>query len=369
MMTLRRDNIRSPIGLDVGEHSVKAVQLLGRGSSRTLAAAAVLPRAAMSEEPDHPRRLAALTPTEGARLRELLSRRGFTGRNVVIAVPRSAALLSVLDLPPRESGAPLHQIARQELAHAHRLQVETVQAAFWELPRPSQAPEGMSVMAAGCAGEDATAVLDSVESAGFRTLALDVQAWAVARMVEAARESGEPLVAAVDLGWRAASLVLIYRGAVIYERALASGGTRAVIEAVEKAHGLAPEVTEYVLRDIGFEVDTRGQPDDWRLLTKVRTPLEKHFDALARELALAVRYAQHQYPDAATATVLLTGGGAGVPGLASHLSGISGFQTRMVVPADTLTADDTLAAEADSPSLMIAAGLAMWRAEEAACAA
>src|SRR4051794_17457208 len=103
-----------PIGLDIGSRWVKAVQLAGRGESRSLHAAAVLPTPVVPSVKD-PVAEAEMLQTIAARLSSQLVRQGFHGRDVVVAAPAHRLEADLLELPPRGSGAPLDDLARVEI--------------------------------------------------------------------------------------------------------------------------------------------------------------------------------------------------------------------------------------------------------------
>ena len=378
---------RGPIGLDIGERWIKAVQL-SADASRIHAVVSVART---------PGENASLTAHECRRLVTILSRRGFLGRRAVVAVPSGAVMSSILELPPPTSPAPRHEIARTELADAHRRDPQAMEVDFWDIPAPARRTEGSPAMAAGCTHEDAERLLDPLERAGLRVEALDLPCWAVARLAAAApstsdhdsaalsdqtagqdHESGHDseaaphaasIVAAVDLGWSSATLILLHQGTVVYERNLPTAGLHHLATSLEKQHRFQPDVIEYLLRDLGFGVgDTTD--DDLALLRKVRGPFDTHFTSLGQELSLSASYAQHQYPQAQVQQVVLTGGGAAVPGVESYLAGHLECPVRALSPLDRLACHPALHDEAGSPTLAIAAGLAMHDLKEVArCAA
>src|SRR5437773_982313 len=97
---------RSPIGIDLGAHSIKVVQLRACGDGRwRMHALARLPRATPG---------AAVQTEEIARLAATLDRAGFTGTRAVLAVPGADLMTGMLELPPRAPGMPFEQIARME---------------------------------------------------------------------------------------------------------------------------------------------------------------------------------------------------------------------------------------------------------------
>jgi type IV pilus assembly protein PilM len=349
-MKLRTLSSRCPIGLDVGGHSIKAVQLRPGPGRKTLHAALSLGRT----NPGEP-----FTAEEAGRLVDVLGRRGFAGRQVVLVIPANTALTGVLTLPPRSSGAPLAQIAASELARAHRREPHELEVAFWELPQPARAAEGTHVMAAGCSHEDADRWLNALECVGLDVVALDTQGWAIARASAAMTPQSSGMVAAVDIGWDSATLVLLHQTTVVYERNLNGCGVKPLIQAIGHDQQLAPEVVDYLLYDLGLDAETRGKEGDRKLSMKVRGYVQSLFDQLEQELQLAMGYAQHQYPQAPVQQVLLVGGGAAIAGLSSQLAQSLETAVEVVSPKRLFDCPAPLAEQASHPALTVAAGLAM----------
>src|SRR5262245_41350251 len=108
-MTWRPGQSRTPIGIDLGGYSMKAVQLdRSRGGWRVHAAVILALPA-----PNHP-----LDANTVRMLRDTLHRQGFASDRVVLAAPAAQLEVDVLEIPPRTSGAPVEQIARLELARS-----------------------------------------------------------------------------------------------------------------------------------------------------------------------------------------------------------------------------------------------------------
>ena len=123
----------TPIGLDVGSHSVKAAQLRHQGERWTVDRLAVSPRLSPSKPIDG---------AEVARIGSVLGRLGFRGHQLVLSLPPQLTLTAMLDLPPRAPGVPLDQIARTEFARMHSRQPDQLETSFWDLPEPSRGREG-----------------------------------------------------------------------------------------------------------------------------------------------------------------------------------------------------------------------------------
>src|SRR5881394_3993431 len=102
---------RGPIGLDLFGHQLKAAQLSHDGKSWRVEAAVSL-----SQSADQP-----LDASRVTWLRDVLTRQGFKGDQVVLAAPAGKLETEMLELPPRTSGAPMDQIARAELCTVSKL--------------------------------------------------------------------------------------------------------------------------------------------------------------------------------------------------------------------------------------------------------
>ncbi|MCC6682985.1 MAG: pilus assembly protein PilM [Phycisphaeraceae bacterium] len=344
---------RGPIGLDLGDCYIKAVQLDHAAAADVdcrIASALVLERLHPGEPFD---------AAEAMRLRDVLSRHNFIGRQVVINVPGKMALTSVLSLPPRKEGIPLEQIARGEMAHEHRHDPDSFEMACWDLPKPARGSGGTTVMAVACRHEHSDALLAALGSAGFDVVGLDAAGWAVTRACrKLVQQADDGITAIVDLGWDSTSIALIHSHTVVYQRSSLGCGMHHLRQALQREQQYPPQVIDYLLCEIGFELEGRGDEDDWKLLVKAGSQLEAHFGNVVRELTLTMDYAHSQYPQNPVKQVLLLGGGAGVPGVDAFIAAAAETQVTTVRPADLVANAENLGELAMQPSLIPALGLA-----------
>jgi Tfp pilus assembly PilM family ATPase len=382
---------RSPIGIDVGARTVKAVQL---GRSRwgdggwQVTAAAEVPRedvgqpaapvqsAGQQSNPAH-----VLTAAEVRRLVGTLERQGFSGAEVVLAVPNDKVVSSLLELPPRSSNAPLEQIARMEMARAHRYAPDSFEMGSWDLPAAARATRQTPVMAVACTHADAAVTMDPFEAEGLNVRGLDVRAAALARAcapVLGADTAG--ITGIIDLGWTAATLSLMHRGVVIYGRALGDSGIFKLYHTLAGRLGLEIDVIDYLLADSGLDTaegagdaapvaapgpaavvtEDLGVRRKAKTATDARGLISAHFEAAMRELQVSLTYAQHQYPDTPLSRLLVVGGGACIRGVTEHLRASLGIESRAVAPADLAPCAPAAMAKSASPSLTAALGLARF---------
>lgn len=355
-MKLHRPARRSHIGLHIDSsyfHAVQGVHDRAAPGSFHVLSAARIRRSGPEFSAD-----------QAQRLFSTLRRQGFTGRDVVTAVPQASLLTGVLDLPPRSSGAPLDQIARNELARAHRCEPDQIESAWWEIPQGFAAgreAEGTQVIAVACRHTDAETLVNTLDFAGARTIALDTVGAALAR---AARPSlrldaaEPPLSAVLDITHEAA-LALILRGDdIVYERHIREGGLTALLATLAERLSLDAEAAEVILSRVGLGPvpdELQELATDPAALDDARQVITDHIDSLAEEVRASGSYAGRRYA-ASLAAALVTGTGANIPRWLDRLS------RRLETPATAIDPASLYrwpAGNTGDPGFMTATGLAM----------
>ena len=344
---------QTPIGVDLGARNVKAMQLSHRGGNWHVKAAAFFPRTGEAD------RIDASTVDH---LSDVLYRRGFKGNNVVLAAPDDLLRTSILELPSGGPNIPLHQIARVEMSRMHKLDPQSFEMACWVLPQPDRSHKMTHVMAAACPHEEANGVLDVLEERGLSVRALDVSACALARANDSVAQGDDSIVAILDLGWRAARLVVMHGRVISYERKLVGGGLRSIHKALTAQLGDDAEVAEHVLNNVGLMSRQDDAEQDAASNASVRRIIAGHFEAMLNELLASLSYTSQQYSQAALDSVLLVGAGASVPGLSEYLETMLSAKVRPISPADLVDCPPSLLQTCRDPEMTLAMGLALFAA-------
>lgn len=348
---------RIPIGVDISGRAISAVQLARVHDTWSTEAAVRLPRT----RPGGP-----IDCDELKRFREVLYRQSFVGEEVVVAVPSNQLMTTVLTLPPRDSGAPLDQIARIELARTYEEAPNAFELAWWELPTTEHAKRTAHVMTVGYRHDKANELCDLFEQAGLRVQALDSKAWALVRAIESRSEAPSMITAVLDFEWESAQLALLYQGIVLYERVLSScafGELHAELTDVLEDDGT---MVEYLLDQVGLEALDSNDDGDPAGLVDAQRRLAAQFDPIVKDLDESLGYVSRQYPDATFKELLLVGDHASVPGLAQHLSDALHIEVNAVPTRELVTCPDALADTLSNPALIPALGLAKFDSREAA---
>ena len=309
---------RRLLGLDFGASSFKVVELTRTGGEVRLTSFDSTP---VGEEP-------------AAALAELLKRGGYATKNVALAVGGRSACVRYASFP-RMPRAELLEAVRLESDRLLPFEDAAVTLDCQELaPRASaEEEETMPVLVAACRTDFIEERVDAVLSAGFTPTAVDVDLFGLvnAWSLDSTRER-PGVVALVDVGSSRTGVVLVEEGTPRFNREFGQGS----VDVSSDNPTAAP------LPSAGA-----GEPSE--------------LDALAREIALSVEYAEHN-EGLEVEEIHLTGGGALIDGLTARLAEESRRPVELWDPMKRLVreADEASLLELGErgPSFTVALGLA-----------
>jgi Tfp pilus assembly PilM family ATPase len=311
-MMLRR--VYSPIGLDVTTRCIRALQLVRRRAGWRLHAAAALERTGV--QLDAP--WIAPSEAEYARLAGVLERQGFEGTDVVMAAPSDRVVASVIELPPRASGAPIAQLAAAELGRVHKVDPTSLQVAYWEVPSPVRST-ATEYLVAGCTEQSALDLIDPPERAGLIVRALDVRALALRRACGPALGAPGAIDAILCMGWNHTTLLFVVDGVVTFQRALEGVDGRTLTTSAAQKLRITPEaVAALVLRHAECSLSS-GTPARRQIEREIAACLSTHVENVAVQFNVSCAYISRRYPDRTLNTALVSGEFGTVPGVVERL--------------------------------------------------
>ena len=368
MLSLLTGNrYRTPIGLDIGDTAIRAVQLRRTGDRYTLAVAAQTESAAggSSAISDPKDRLSA-------GVRAALRQASFAGRVAVTALNPPEVEFHALDLPAAALRAPereARQMVHWEIGRLTRESPDKVETRHWHLPTASgSAPNAIGVSA----GREAVAhLVDACGAAGVVCSCVDTCATALCRLGRLLRPwPDDVLWGILDVGARQARLLLCFGESPVLIRNTGTGGrewTQRIAEALQlsvgaaeiqkRTHGIAstgrpfpspgvhvpspgvhagrsdppdpPCTTPWQGGGTGG-VGARGTADPVRnevgslLLGALRSDLND----LAAEVKRSYEYVLNCYPGRHAGDLVLVGGAAALRNLPEYLAGALGITVR-----------------------------------------
>ncbi len=351
-MRLLMPRVETSIGIDVGSRCVKVAQASVRGGK------IIRRRLASMDMPGNE----GLTPAVAEKVAGLLARQGFTGQDVVLGVPPHLLRMEAVELPKVGGGA-AHQLAEMEISRVTRLKNKTFEHGLWELPSPSRGGSAVHVMTVALPHADADKLCQPFLDAGLEVAALYPQVSAIASLVRQLLPADDQLQTIIDIGGEGTRLIILQRDNVLFHRAIPGVGLTPLEQTLRSELGVPQEVASHILRNVG--TDTRSAEGLAPAASRIGRIFASMVEAIASELQLTQNYITHRYQQQTATTLLLIGGGAGVPGFAEMLSAATGREALVLIPglfdAAGIAGTD---ADARSPTYLAALACALYGTEE-----
>jgi len=306
---------KSFVGIDLGHHTIKAVQVERTGAGWEIQRMAVAPT-----PPDTIKESIVIDPQAlSIAMKQMFRDYHITATSCNIAVAGASVVVRAVRIP-RMPEATLRKSIKYE---ASRYVPSSVEDSYIEFEIVAEAEESqMDVLMVAAPRDIVESRMKACEAAGLEVESVDVEPFAVYRsLVEADHQNQweEGTVALVDIGASTTNMSVIHKGLFAMSRSIPMGG-QVLTEALKSYFKLGDEDAE----------TGKAQLDLRELLTdeqKENPPLrvvQPHIDDLIRELRRSMNYYQSQQTDNAEAKqinlILLCGGGAKMEGLAEYVS-------------------------------------------------
>lgn len=352
MITRSTKNQISTIGLDVDDHEFRAVQLRRVGNSTKVLAWAVFPR--RNDLSTQECTVAgAPAPEEMQWASSILARRGFVG-SLVTCVPRTRDCSQhVIELPPPESGAPIDQLARAEVARARKCEPNSFELGIWPLPQRGRTNETMAV---ACPTPVVHDLIGAYERGGLEVAGIDLPELAIMRGALETKSfslpSAEPRIDAVlHTSWNSALAIVTLGQRIVYVRRMDRGASTVWTHATER-FGLSRNSAQAVLGD-------RDASDSTEQLDRIKTAC---WSSLAKEIAseldVAVAYVSHGFRMAPLGSIVMAGYGARNATLEAQLDQVLGVPLVSSEPEPLVQQIGVTEGNAFASRLTLAFGLA-----------
>ncbi len=343
---------RSAIGLDIDGHEFKAVQLERDGQESRVAAWAVFPRLNqedVTQDASNP----LPDQKELAWAASILNRRGFSGREVSLAVPSRFCTQHQFELPPKESGAPIDVLAKAEVARERKCDPHEIELGHWALPQRGRTTETMAI---ACTQNTIRSMADGAHDAGLEVVGIDLSELTVLRaaqrkLPDSSVDGNRPIHAVLHFGWGHSTVVVTLGNQLSYVRRIHQGA-QSVWEQARAKFGLSENGARAVLGDIDIH-------DGDEQLSKIRAACWKKASAqIASELDVAFAYVSHAFRMAPMGHIALCGYGSQSQTLRTQLDQIMGVPLVDTAVPELLNAVSGQGSASVASRLVYAYGLA-----------
>lgn len=343
------------IGLDIGSSAVRAVQLKVSGGG-----AATLQRFGQVLLPVGAVEAGQITDPEAvtASLKELWSRYRFASRKVALGVASQQVVVRHVDVPwvaDAERAQALQFLVQEYLPIAvEDAYIDSYPIEHYETEDGQRLTRTLLV---GTQRDTIDTLVGVVEAAGLRPVSIDLDPLAALRSLAAPDAVGDDCQLVLDVGHGVTDLVVQQGGVPQFVRILLMGG-HSITSALVDELGVSYEHAE------AAKIEAAGA-STFSASGAART-LVHHVSRFEQEVRGSLDFYQAQPGAVAVDSVVLTGGGAQLPGLAERL------QSALRLPVEhghslgdlkigRIGADDDQLVEAQR-YLAVAVGLALGRA-------
>jgi type IV pilus assembly protein PilM len=318
-----------PIGVDVGAHAVKLLQLQRRGSALRIVDAQCELLGDEAPAVDQPGYHEAV----GAAAHRAYERGAFKGRHIVSCLPSNLMNYRNVRLPPMPK-AEMDEAVRWEAADRERAVGEPVLNDYFLSGAVRQGDDAkQEVILMTAAVSQAEAHVEALAAAGLVPVAVDAQPAALSRCL-GTRRAGPDVDAEqsrliVEIGG-GSTQVLIDRGdQVLFVKQINIGG-KLIDERAAAALGRPVEE----VRQLRREIHTVNAADLADPPTVLRDAFGPTVLELGREVQLCLRYFTVTFKHARPTQLMLLGGEAAQPWLSPMLSEAVGLPTMVVDPLE-----------------------------------
>jgi type IV pilus assembly protein PilM len=306
-------------GLDIGSSSIKGVWLNRENGILEYGSALFAPSppaGVQSESPLDHQELAQF-------ISKCLNQAKITTGNVNIALPESQVFTKVIDMPPlteKELGNAIYWEAEQYIP----AQLDTMILDWSILHRPleNNSQQKMQVLLVAASIQLVKRYQTILEQAGLTLAAVETEILSVVRSVTVKNTPITSLV--MHIGSLSTSLAIIRGGVMVFNYNIPLGGI-AMTRGIAADFGFSPTQAEEYKRTYGLSDKNFGG--------KVGKAIEPILTEILSEVRKSIAFYNEKYKnDSPVSQILLTGGGAGLPGIDLFLVQNLGIETVIANP-------------------------------------
>ncbi|TMI87868.1 MAG: type IV pilus assembly protein PilM [Bacillati bacterium ANGP1] len=323
---------RSSIGLDLGSHTLKAVEVVPAGGGRhKVARLGVIPtpQGAIADG------AAASAEVLGMAIRNLLTTAGIKGNRVVTALGGEAVIVRELKLPEMPD-AELEQAVAYEAERYLPYGVKEVSRDFQVLGKAAEEGQ-VEILLVAARKEVVDRQLAALHTIGLSASILDVAPFSMLRSVARRDGQAQGTIIYVDLGAESSDIIIMEGERLRLARNISTGGT-AVTKAIADALSLELPAAQ-TLKEERAQLLLEGQQPGDNTLVQVHEAILPVINSIFTEVRRSLDYYQTRSRGQAVSKVMLTGGTAKLKNLAPFLSEELGLPVEIGNPFASCSAD------------------------------
>lgn len=338
--------MKSLLGLDIGSHSIKIVEVAKDGKNPVLLAAGSIPTppGALTSSKASDQEAIAIA------VKRLLKDIGAKSQDANIALPEAQVFTRVIEVP---------QLSPHELASAMRweaeqyipLPLDQVNLDFTILRDSKQT--GKKTMEALLVAAPKALIdkyLTILELSDISPVGVETEIIAATRTVVATTQQLHTILVA-SLGAQTTDLAIVEDGILAFTRSIPSGGEALSRALAQKLEFDISQAEEYK-KTYGLETN--------KLEGKIVEAAKPIMDTIIAEMKRAVAFYTQKHPNRPVEVIVLSGGTANVPGMVVYIASEMNIETQLINPWSMLTLGERFSSLGSAGAVFaVAVGLAI----------
>ena len=343
--TIDNMSAQSVIGIDLGSSSIKAVELIKKGTEISLSSLGSIPTPPRGLLSDLPLDEQAVVDV----LVKLLTEMKVTSKDVNASIAESGVFTKVIELPnltEKELSSSIQWEAEQYIP----LPIDQVNIDYAILSR-NQNGETMQVLLIAASKKLIDKYTRIFEAAKLSLLSLETDAISLSRIIPKALPPGSSELF-LNIGASNTIIGIVRSRTLVFVRTIPSGGDN-FTKAISEELGFNGAQAEEYKRTYGLD---RNQ-----LEGKIYASLQPVVGPIGDEVAKVLAYFADTYQNEKINTILLSGGSVRMPGIVSFFAQTTGIDTQIVNPFESIGFNPSQKSiiESNSPFFSISVGLAL----------
>lgn len=301
-------------GLDIGTTMIKIVWLNRENKTNIYNTSLLTPNTSQglqSESPFDHQEMAQL-------INKLVLEAKITTNSVNIALPENRVFTRVIDMPvlsEKELSSAIYWEAEQYIPAA----LDSMSLDWTILKKPSDAisDQKMQVLLVGAPLALIKRYQTILELAGLSIASVETEVLSVMRGI--VQDSKFPTSLIMNIGSLSTSLCIVKNGVIVFVYSMPYGGM-AMTRAIAADFGFTPAQAEEYKRVYGLSDKNVGE--------KIGKAIDPILNSIVTEVKKAITFYNEKYKsDTTISQIILTGGGADLPGLSLYFARIIGIET------------------------------------------
>lgn len=334
------------VGLDLGSHTIKLIELGRDGNQYTLLAA--------GSAPTPPKALISTIPADqesvSVAIKQLLKDTGTKSRNVNIALPESKVFTRVIEVP---------QLSARELASAIKweaeqyipLPLEEVNVDFTVLRESKDTGTNkMEVLLVAAPKTLLDTYLHILELAELTAIGAETEIIATSRALVRSVPTVKTVMV-IAMGAQTTDIAILRSGTLVFTRSISAGG-EALTRAVSQSLDFNATQAEEYKKIYGLQKD--------KLEGKLITAFKPIMDSITGETKRAIAYYEEKYREEHVESILLSGGTSRLPGMVVYMAESMGVEVQQANPWVGIAKEARFnVLNTEGPNFSVAVGLAL----------